>query len=112
MPTAYNPAAEGPSAAEQMRVLKARNDITRTGLTEDYNKSMFQSSNLYENVNKPALQSGLGASGQAYGTAGDKAQAQQATAFQYEQYGIESQFRRAKDDLARQQAFASIGLVL
>lgn len=108
----YDPSSLGPSQAAQVD-LTATNDLT-TGQQQKntLDQGRFMNQNQFQNVTMPGLTSSLGATGQIYGTAGQKTQGQAQLQYQNQDFGIQSAFDRAHTDMQRNQVFASTNLIL
>ena len=108
----YDPSSGGPSQAAAIDTMAYQNNITDAANRTDLMTQQGRLTNQYTDVAKPQLLSSLGATGQFYSTAASKAVAQQQIGYQNQMSDLQTAFDRAHMDLKRQEAFASIGLIL
>jgi len=66
----------------------------------------------FQQKTMPQLKGALGATGQFYGTAGDKATQQAGQQFTNQTFDLNSQMQRKLDDFTRQRTYASIGMLV
>ena len=108
----YDPAALGPSQAALIDQTAASN-VQQTAFDKgQLNTEIARSNAQYSDVAKPQLESSLGATGQYYSGAARNAEAQQLVGVTNQQADLQSAFGRTQMDMARQQAFAAMGLIL
>src|SRR5579864_1890295 len=107
VPAVYNAGSLGPSTAASADTM-AGQDAYALGMDRSqYNLDKSRLTTQFNDVTAPALSSSLGAAGQAYGTAGDKAIGQAQIGFQNQKTDLASAFNRAQMDMKRQEAYAA-----
>jgi hypothetical protein len=110
--TAYDPSAGGPSADALLKQTMASDVQTTHNDLGQMNTGISRNTAQYNDVAMPQLQSSMGAAGQYYGTAARSAESQQLLGVHNQNADLKSAFGRAQDDMARQQAFAAMGIIL
>lgn len=108
----YDPSSGGGSDAAQVDTIAGQNAYALGMDRGQYRTDQSRMASQFQQVDAPALMSSLGASGQFYGTAANKAIGNQQTMYNNQQADLTSAFNRAKMDMKRQEAYASVGLIL
>src|SRR5258708_35016478 len=108
----YDPSAGGPSQAAVVDTTAYQNNITDAANRTDLMTQQGRLTNQFQDVQRPQLLSSLGATGQLQGSAGAQAVTQQKLGYENQMSDLQTAFDRAHMDLKRQEAFASIGLIL
>lgn len=108
----YDPSAGGPSQAAVIDTTAYTNNLTDQANNTDKMTQQGRLTNQYQDVSKPQLLSSLGATGQLQSSAGSQAVTQQHIGYENQMSDLQTAFDRAHMDLKRQEAFASIGLIL
>jgi hypothetical protein len=108
----YNPAALGPSQAATMDQQLATDQMNLGFTSADATKNMQRLNQDYTLYQKPQLQSSMGATGQFYSTAARKAEAQQYNQYSNQFADLGTTFQRAQMEMARNQAFAAMGIII
>ena len=111
-PTAYDAAAGGPSQAAVLDQTIASNIQTTQFDQGQRDIGIKRNDAQFNNVDQPQLESSLGASGQFYSGAARGAEQQQRVSNLNQNADLSSAFGRQQDDMARQQAFAAMGIVI